>query len=61
MYEDITEDRDRRVLLGMMTQVDDSMKKIIAALEDNNMVDDTLLIFMSDVSTMCFDSFAEWN
>ena len=52
MYENTTDDRDRRIFLGMMTQLDDGLKKIIAALENNNMVDNTLLIFMSDVSTI---------
>ena len=61
MYENITDDTDRRIYLGMMTQVDDGMKKIIDALENNNMVDNTLLIFMSDVSTIYFDRVAEWN
>ena len=50
MYEHIN-DTDRRILLGMATQVDDGMKRIVEALEQNNMVDNTLLVWMSDVRT----------
>ena len=51
LYSDIS-DEDRRVKLAMVTHLDDGISRVIKALENNNMVDNTLLVFISDVNTV---------
>ena len=49
MYADITDTR-RRTYLGMVTQVDDAVGYVMQALEDKGIKNNTLIIWMSDVS-----------
>jgi arylsulfatase A-like enzyme len=42
------EDPRRRILAGMMTAVDDGVGRIIQTLNDQGMMDNTLIIFLSD-------------
>ena len=49
MY-DFVSNIPRRTYLGMVSHMDDGLRRIVEALEEKNMVDNTLLVFMSDVS-----------
>ena len=49
MY-DFVNNNPRRNYLGMVSHMDDGLRRIVEALEEKNMVDNTLLVFMSDVS-----------
>lgn len=49
MYDHI-DDEDRRGHLAMTTHLDDGLSRVVRALEDNNMVDNTLLVLIADVS-----------
>ena len=49
LYDDI-EDEDRKVHLAMVTHIDDGVKLVMEALHEAGMENDTLVVFMSDVS-----------
>ena len=48
LYEDIG-DETRQTHLAMVTHMDDGVKRVMAALEETGMADNSLVIFMSDV------------
>ena len=41
-------DPDRRTYAGMVTALDDGVGKVLQALHDNNLTDNTLVFFLSD-------------
>ncbi len=47
-YEDIIGNQTRKGYAGMMTQLDDSVGQVIAKLEDNNLLANTIVLFFSD-------------
>ena len=48
LYEDI-DDEDRQTYLAMVTHMDDGVKQVMDALKETGMVENTLVVFMSDV------------
>jgi arylsulfatase A-like enzyme len=50
-YENLTKSINRRKMLGMITVLDESIFNITNALEKNGMLDDTIIVFTSDVLT----------
>ena len=51
IYDDV-EDEDRKKFLAMVTHMDDGLKRVIDALEDTGLEENTLLVFISDVSAL---------
>ena len=51
IYDDV-EDEDRKKFLAMVTHMDDGLKRVIDALEDTGLDENTLLVFISDVSAL---------
>jgi len=47
MYPDV-EDDDRRVFMGMVTNLDDAVGNVVDALKDSGMYNNTVIVFVSD-------------
>jgi arylsulfatase A-like enzyme len=56
-YENLTRSINRRKILGMVTLLDESIFNITKALENNGMLDDTIIVFTSDVLSFLFTLF----
>ncbi len=43
----------RQTYLGMVSEVDDSIGQVVAALKAKGMYENSVIVFQSDVSTVC--------
>ncbi|XP_078000117.1 arylsulfatase J-like [Glandiceps talaboti] len=60
LYRDVIADERRRDYAGMVSSVDESMYYVIQALKENNMWQDTILIFSSDNGGATTEGASNW-
>ena len=48
MFEESISDPNRRIFAGMLYKLDESVGKVVAALKENNMLQDSVIVFTTD-------------
>ena len=48
MFEESIPDPNRRIFAGMLYKLDESVGKVVAALKENNMLQNSVIVFTTD-------------